>query len=92
MWKRLGIIWVLVKSDARLIFRALKHPMSPQWLKWGVAGVALYLVSPIDLIPDFIPILGVMDDIVIVPLALRWLLGKLPGNVRADIEHRAPGR
>ena len=85
MWKRLGLLWVLVKGDARLLWRALKHPQSPSWLKWGAAGIVLYLVSPIDLIPDVIPFLGVMDDIVIVPLAIRWLLGKLPGAVRDDI-------
>ena len=89
MWKRIGVIWVLVKGDARLMWRALKHPLSPLWLKWGVAGVALYLFSPVDLIPDVIPFLGVMDDIVIVPLAIRWLLGKLPGRVREDIERQA---
>ena len=85
MWKRLGLLWVLVKGDARLLWRALKHPQSPSWLKWGAAGIVLYLVSPIDLIPDVIPFLGVMDDIVIVPLAIRWLLGKLPGVVLEDI-------
>ena len=85
MWKRIGLLWILVKGDARLLWRALKHPLSPSWLKWGVASIALYFVSPIDLIPDVIPFLGVMDDIVIVPLAIRWLLGKLPGAVREDI-------
>jgi uncharacterized membrane protein YkvA (DUF1232 family) len=89
MWKRVLVIWTLVRSDARLLLRALKHPLSPSWLKWGVAGIALYLLSPIDLIPDFIPVLGLMDDIFIVPLAIRWLLGKLPGRVRADIETKA---
>ena len=54
MWKRVAVIWTLVRSDARLLVRALKHSESPAWLKWGVAGVALYLISPIDLIPDFI--------------------------------------
>jgi uncharacterized membrane protein YkvA (DUF1232 family) len=59
--------------------------LSPGWLKWGVAGVVLYLLSPIDLIPDFIPVIGVMDDIILVPLAIRWLLGKLPQRIRDDI-------
>lgn len=92
MWKRVAVIWTLVRSDARLLVRALKHSESPAWLKWGVAGVALYLISPIDLIPDFIPFLGVMDDIVIVPLAISWLLRKLPARVRDDIAQRATVR
>ena len=88
MWKRLAVLWTLVRVDARLIWRALQHPLSPQWLKWGVAGVLLYLVSPVDFIPDFIPFLGVLDDIVLVPLAIRWLLNKLPQRVREDIEKK----
>ncbi len=88
MWKRLAVLWTLVRVDARLIWRALQHPLSPHWLKWGVAGVLLYLVSPVDFIPDFIPFLGVLDDIVLVPLAIRWLLNKLPQRVRDDIEKK----
>ncbi|MEO5698060.1 MAG: YkvA family protein [Burkholderiaceae bacterium] len=85
MFKRISVLWALVKGDARLLWRALRHPLSPGWLKLGVAGLALYVLSPIDLIPDVIPILGVLDDIVIVPLVIRWLLGRLPANLRADI-------
>jgi uncharacterized membrane protein YkvA (DUF1232 family) len=86
MWRRLGLIWALVRSDLRLLWRALRHPLSPSWLKWGTLGVALYLISPIDLIPDLVPFFGVADDLVIVPLAIRWLLGKLPQNIKDDIE------
>ncbi len=89
MLKRIAVIWTVVRSDARLLYRALRHGQAPQWLKWGVAGIALYLISPIDLIPDFIPLLGVMDDIVLIPLAMRWLLKKLPAGVREDIERRS---
>ncbi len=92
MWKRIALIWVLVKTDARQLWSALRHPLSPSWLKWGVAGIALYLVSPIDLIPDFIPFLGVMDDIVLVPLAIGWLLKKLPASVRDDIQRRVSAK
>jgi uncharacterized membrane protein YkvA (DUF1232 family) len=85
MWKRIAVIWTLVKSDARLLWRALKHPQSPAWLKWGTLAVLLYLVSPIDLIPDFIPVIGLMDDIILVPLAINWLLKRLPAHIRDDI-------
>ena len=43
----------------------------------------------IDLIPDLVPLFGVMDDIVIIPLAIRWLLGRLPADIRADLEREA---
>ena len=85
MFKRIAVLWTLVKGDARLMWRALRHPQSPGWLKLGALGLVLYVISPIDLIPDVIPIFGVLDDIVVVPLAIRWLLGKLPASLRADI-------
>ena len=85
MIKRITMIWSLVKGDARLLWRALRHPQSPGWLKLGVAGLVLYVLSPIDLIPDVIPILGVVDDIVIVPLVVAWLLRQLPAGLRSDI-------
>ncbi len=84
-WKRLSVIWSVVKGDARLLWRALRHPLAPGWLKAACAGLVLYLLSPVDLIPDVIPVLGVMDDLVIVPLAINWLLKRLPASIRADI-------
>jgi len=41
------------------------------------------VLSPVDLIPDVIPVFGVLDDIVVVPLAIRWLLNRLPSHLRA---------
>jgi len=43
------------------------------------------VISPVDLVPDVIPFLGVMDDVVLVPLAIRFVLKRLPAAVRADI-------
>lgn len=89
MWKRLAVLWTVIRGDARLLWLALKHPLQPRWLKPVVALMALYVLSPVDFVPDFIPLLGVVDDIVLVPLAMRWLLGRLPAAVRADIGHGA---
>jgi uncharacterized membrane protein YkvA (DUF1232 family) len=88
MIKRLAALWWLVKSDARLLWHALRHPQAPRWLKVGTALLVLYLISPIDLIPDAIPLLGVVDDLVIIPAAIRWMLKRLPAPLRADIETR----
>ena len=88
MWKRLSVIWSLVKGDARLLWLAVRHPMAPPWLKWGTAGIVLYLVSPVDLIPDVIPVIGLLDDVILVPLAIRWLLKHLPAGIRDDIARR----
>jgi uncharacterized membrane protein YkvA (DUF1232 family) len=84
-WKRISVVWAVVKGDARLLWRALRHPQAPNWLKLGAAGLVLYLLSPVDLIPDLVPMLGVVDDLVLLPLAVRWMLGRLPENIRRDI-------
>lgn len=49
----------------------------------------LYLLSPVDLIPDFIPLAGYVDDLVIVPLLLRWSFALLPKQVKEDALRRA---
>jgi len=89
MFKRLAVLWTVIRGDARRLWFALRHPAAPGWLKLGTALIALYLLSPIDLLPDAIPLLGVVDDLVIVPLAIRWLLARLPAGLRGDVERRA---
>jgi len=79
MWKRLTLLWTVVRGDARRLWVAVRDPAAPAWLKVGTALIVLYVLSPIDLIPEFIPLLGVMDDIVLVPLAIRFLLKRLEG-------------
>lgn len=86
MFKRISLLWSLVKGDARLLWRAVRHPQAPGWLKLGTLGIALYLLSPIDVIPDVIPFIGVLDDIVLVPLAIRFLLNRLPAHLRAEVD------
>jgi uncharacterized membrane protein YkvA (DUF1232 family) len=83
MWKRLTLLWSLVRGDARRLWVAVRHPAAPRWLKVGTALIVLYVVSPIDLVPDVLPIVGVVDDLVLVPLAIRWLLDRLPPEIAA---------
>jgi uncharacterized membrane protein YkvA (DUF1232 family) len=92
MWKRLSVLWVAVKGDARVMWHALRHPDAPGWLRLGVAGIALYLFSPIDLIPDVLPLIGIVDDLVLVPLAMRWLLNRLPPHILEQAEQRSGAR
>ena len=89
MWKRLSVLWAVIRGDARLLWLALKHPLSPGWLKPAVGLMALYVLSPVDLIPDVIPLLGLADDVVLLPLAIRFLLNRLPERVRSDIQAAA---
>jgi len=81
MWKRLTLLWTVLRGDARQLWFALRHPAAPGWLKVGTALIALYLLSPVDLVPDWLPLIGVVDDLVLVPLAIRWLLGRLPPEI-----------
>ena len=89
MLKRLTLVWTVLRGDARQLWFALRHPAAPSWLKWGTALIALYLFSPIDLIPDVLPVIGIVDDLVLVPLAIRWLLKRLPPEiVNAEAKRR----
>ncbi|HSI58191.1 MAG TPA: YkvA family protein [Ideonella sp.] len=92
MWKRLSALWLLVRGDARALWFALRHPQAPAWLKVGTGLVLLYLVSPIDLIPDVVPFFGVVDDLVLIPAAIRLMLRRLPPQVREHAERRAGGQ
>jgi uncharacterized membrane protein YkvA (DUF1232 family) len=89
MFKRLSVIWSVVRGDAKVLWHALRHPQSPGWLKLGVVGLVLYLISPVDLIPDVLPVIGVVDDLVLIPLAIGYMLRKLPAQVRADARRKA---
>jgi uncharacterized membrane protein YkvA (DUF1232 family) len=88
MWKRLTLLWTLVRGDARRWWFALRHPDAPAWVKLATVLLALYLLSPFDLLPDALPLIGVVDDLVLLPLALHWLLARLPAGVRADLDRR----
>ena len=88
MLKRLTLLWTVLRGDARQLWAALRHPAAPRWLKLGAAMIVLYVLSPVDLLPDFLPVIGVVDDIVLVPLAMRWLLKRLPPEIAAASTRR----
>lgn len=91
MWKRLTLLASLIRGDARRLWFALRHPAAPAWLKIGTGLIVLYVLSPIDLIPDVLPVIGVVDDIVLVPLAIRWMLKRLPPEITAAADRRFSG-
>lgn len=70
----------------RIIRRAFRHPKVP-WYAKAVSGCAvLYVISPIQLIPNFIPIVGQMDDVLVVSLGIKFLRKYVPKNVLDDCE------
>ena len=90
MWKRLSLLWSVLRGDARLLWFALRHPLAPRWLKPAAALLALYLLSPLDLVPEALPVIGVVDDLVLVPLALSFIVQRLPAALRADFTRLRP--
>ncbi|CAN5573987.1 DUF1232 domain-containing protein [soil metagenome] len=60
------------------LWKLFKHPETPPMAKWVAIAVLAYAVSPIDLIPDFIPILGQLDDLIIVPLGVALVVRMTP--------------
>jgi uncharacterized membrane protein YkvA (DUF1232 family) len=78
-----------IKRDGVTLWFAGKHPMTPWYAKALGAFVVAYALSPIDLIPDFIPVLGYVDDVLLLPV-LVWLAVKLlPAQVVQDCRRQA---
>jgi uncharacterized membrane protein YkvA (DUF1232 family) len=73
----------LFRDEAMTLWRAFRHPDTPLVLKGAMLFAALYLVSPIDLIPDFIPFAGWIDDLVLVPLLVSLIVRLLPPHIAA---------
>ena len=67
-----------LKRDVGALWIAARSPRTPITAKLVAAAVAAYALSPIDLIPDFIPILGYLDDLVIVPLGVALAIRLIP--------------
>ncbi len=83
-WKR----WAqTIKRDIHALYLASRDPRVPWYAKAVAVAVAAYAASPIDLIPDFIPVLGYLDDLIVVPLGIALVIKLTPPEIMA--EHRA---
>ena len=80
-----------LKTDIPAVFLALKENRTPWYAKIIAALVVVYALSPIDLIPDFIPVLGYLDDLIILPALIAWCVRCIPDEVFADCRSRAEG-
>jgi uncharacterized membrane protein YkvA (DUF1232 family) len=82
-----------LKRDTVAVWLAARDPRVPWYAKVVAGVVAAYALSPIDLIPDFIPVLGLVDDLVIVPLGILLTIQLIPDGLmdefRAEAAHRA---
>ena len=77
------------RAELGQLWRAFRAAETPMHLKVLMLLVPLYLLSPIDLIPDFIPLAGWLDDIVIVPMLVSWIVSMLPKTARVRPRGRA---
>jgi uncharacterized membrane protein YkvA (DUF1232 family) len=75
-----------LKRDVHAVYLAARDSRTPWYVKALALAVAAYALSPIDLIPDFIPVLGYVDDLLIVPLGIALVIRLLPADVME--EHR----
>jgi uncharacterized membrane protein YkvA (DUF1232 family) len=66
------------RAELMILWRAFMAPTTPLWLKGLMLAVPAYLISPIDIIPDFIPLLGWLDDLVVIPLLASFIVSLLP--------------
>ncbi|MBR0674311.1 DUF1232 domain-containing protein [Roseomonas soli] len=76
-----------IKRDVHALWLAARDPRTPWHARALAIGVAAYALSPIDLIPDFVPVLGYLDDVILVPLGILLVVRLVPPGVMA--EHRA---
>jgi uncharacterized membrane protein YkvA (DUF1232 family) len=63
------------------LWKLFKHPDTPRPAKWVAVAVLAYALSPIDLIPDFIPVLGLLDDVVLLPLGIALAVKLTPSHL-----------
>jgi uncharacterized membrane protein YkvA (DUF1232 family) len=78
-----------LKRQIFILYFAYKDKRVPRYAKVFTACVVAYAFSPIDLIPDFIPILGYLDDVIIVPLGIMFALKMIPNDVISSCEVKA---
>jgi len=78
-----------LKKETHALYLAVRDPRVPWYAKLVAVCVVGYAFSPIDLIPDFIPVLGYLDDLVIVPLGIALVLKMIPEEVMAECREKA---
>lgn len=78
-----------LKRDVSALWLAARDPRVPWYAKAAAGAVVAYALSPIDLIPDFVPILGYLDDIIIVPLGILLVIRMIPSELMVEFRAEA---
>jgi len=78
-----------LKVETYALYLAARHPGTPWYAKLLVAGIVAYAFSPVDLIPDFVPILGYLDDLILIPMGISVAIRLIPQSVLAECRAQA---
>ena len=78
-----------LKADVPAVFLALKDKRTPVFAKVMAAVTVAYALSPIDLIPDFIPVLGYLDDVILLPAMIALVIKLIPHNVWSECREKS---
>lgn len=73
-----------LKAETFALYLAARDPRTPWYAKLLVAGIVAYAFSPIDLIPDFVPVLGYLDDLILIPMGIALAIKLIPHSVLAE--------
>ena len=87
MWRRIKEWARAARRDVHALWLAARDPRTPWYARAFALAVAAYALSPIDLIPDFVPVLGYLDEVILLPPAILLAIRLVPPEVMA--EHRA---
>jgi len=78
-----------LKGETFALYLASRDPRTPWYAKLLAAGIVAYAFSPIDLIPDFVPVLGYLDDLILIPMGIALAIHWIPDAVLAECRERA---
>lgn len=85
MWAWLKIL----PHNALVLYYAWHHPLTPRYVKGILAALLLYLVSPIDLVPDYLPLIGIIDDATLATWVMVSLVRLLPAAVLTESQYQS---
>ncbi|WP_094604022.1 hypothetical protein SPSIL_044500 [Sporomusa silvacetica DSM 10669] len=89
---RLYQFWALLKmvrENAMILFYAWRHPQTPYYLKGILTALVIYVLSPIDLLPDYLPLVGIADDVTLFTGAMLYLTNLLPAPVLTECRRQS---
>ncbi len=88
-WARWAARAQLLKRESVALYIAARHPHTPFAAKLLALAIVAYAVSPIDLIPDFIPVLGYLDELILLPIAISFAIRMIPEAVMVEARVKA---